>query len=55
MNKLLISEIIGGGTKFVPQIQFQGRRMLSTREGILFSLQEKRGERYLAFIRGDVL
>ena len=55
MNKLLIFEIIGGGTKFVPRIQFQGRRMLSTREGILFSLQEKRGERYLAFIRGDVL
>lgn len=32
----------------------QGRRMLSTREGILFSLRKKRGERYLAFA-DDVL
>lgn len=54
MNKLLISEIIGGGTKFVPQIQFQGRRMLSSKGSILY-FTKKRGERYLAFIRGDVL
>lgn len=53
MNKLLILENIGGGYKFVPQIQ--GRRTLSTRERILFSLQEKRGERYLAFTGSDVL
>ena len=34
--------------------QNNGRRMLSTREGILFSLRKKRGERYLAFA-DDVL
>ena len=34
--------------------QNNGRRMLSTREGVLFSLRKKRGERYLAFA-DDVL
>ena len=34
--------------------QNYGRRMLSTREGILFSLRKKRGERYLAFTGDDV-
>lgn len=42
----------GGGVQ-KPQ-QNNGRRMLSTREGILFSLRKKRGERYLAFA-DDVL
>ena len=43
----------GGGVQ-KPQ-QNYGRRMLSTREGILFSLRKKRGERYLAFTGDGVL
>lgn len=46
---------IGGGTKTVLTKRILERRMLSLKEGILFKLHKKRGERYLAFTGDDVL